>query len=268
LSSAQQQADTSGVRIWDLRANFDDALLSRFYSEVMEDSFAPAELVSIDELRTGVAPGSGGGTLMVLALGAEGEVLGGMVGERYPRSDVLLLAYIAVRPEARGRGIGTLLLAHADEHWYRKLRPRLALAEVEHPAFHPKTDRGDPVARLRLYERIGAGVLGIPYFQPEVREGAGRVYDMLLLVFHFNASVSRAEKDGTRIDGKVVAGFLDEYFTLAEGPEVLADDPEYRSLRAQADRPEGVSLLPLARYREVPALDVPGRGRSVETLGP
>jgi GNAT superfamily N-acetyltransferase len=268
LSPAQQQPDTSRVRIWDLRANFEDALLSRFYWEVMEPSFGAPELVSIDELRAGVAPESDDGTLMVLALGAEGEVLGGMVGERYPRSDVLLLAYIAVRPEARGRGIGTLLLAHADEHWHRTLRPRLALAEVEHPAFHPKTDRGDPVARLRLYERVGARVLGMPYFQPEVREGAGRVYDMLLLALHVDASITRIEEDETRIDGKVVAGFLDEYFTLAEGSEVLADDPEYQSLRAQADRPEGVLLLPLARYREVPALDVPGRGRSVETLGP
>jgi len=244
----------------DLGTDFDDRLLSRFYSDVMEESFAPAELVSLDSLRAGINAGGDAAVLTVLALGPGQEVLGGMVGERYPGSGVLLLAYIAVRPEGRGRGVGTRLLAHADESWYSKLRPNLALGEVEHPDFHPASSFGDPAARLRLYERVGAKLLGVPYFQPEVRQGAGRVYDMLLLAFHVEPSVRNVGAEGATVDGTVVRDFLDEYFALCEDPAVVTDDREYLRLRSQVD-PAGVPLLPLRRYRDVPGFH--GRERSL-----
>jgi GNAT superfamily N-acetyltransferase len=201
---------------------------------------------------------TGDATLVVVALGAGDEVVGGMVGEWYPKSEVLLLAYLAVRPDIRGRGVGTLLLNHATEHWYAKRDPALSLAEVEHPGFHEVSGHGDPEARLRLYERVGALVLDMPYFQPQIRPGAGRVYDMMLIALGWRSSVYRTSADGDTIHGRVVRAFLDEYFEVCEGPGLLETDAEYGLLRSFTERPEGIRLLPLHRYRDVPVLDRAG----------
>lgn len=258
MSFLHQAAYPLDVRVRELGAD-DGPLLRRFYSEVLERCFGPAELVSADALAAGVARGDVGRTLVMVAFGPGGEILGGIVGERYLGGKVFLLAYLGVRPDVRGKGVGTLLLAQADAHWYRTLRPQLTLGEVEHPMFHPSTDFGDPVARLRLYERTGSKVLRMPYFQPEVRKDGGRVYDMLLLALYADPSVCCLEDEGPRLAASLVGDFLDDYFGSSEGPDVVAGDPEYRLLRAWADRPDGIALLPLSRYQEIPRLDLPGR---------
>jgi GNAT superfamily N-acetyltransferase len=255
----RESRGASGILIRDLNADFDPRLLSAFYSDVLEPSFAPAELVTLRSLEDALTSPGEDETLVVVAVSDVEAVVGGMVGEWYPDSQVLLLAYLAVRAEVRGRGIGTILLGHADAHWYAEREPAVALAEVAHPDFFPVSQHGDPAARLRLYERAGALALDMPYFQPEINPGAGRVYDMMLIAFSWRPVVQTITRTGPGIDGNVVATFLDEYFTVCEGAEVVATDAEYRALRAHTERPDGVRLLPLTRYQEIPVLDRTGR---------
>lgn len=237
-------------------------LLAELYHEVLAPAFPPDELVSLPALE-GAVLGGGEGVEVVVAVDSGGgapRVVGGIVGERYPGSNVLLLAYLAVRPELRGAGVGTLLLAEVIPLWCRRHRPLLAVGEVEHPDHHgPSPERGDPAARLRLYERVGARVLAAPYFQPRIGPDLQRVYDMLLLAFEVDPRAYRGDPAGDHggaatVDGKVVTGFLDEYFTVCEGGDTITTDPDFRSMRAAMDPAGGLGLLPVSRYREVPRL--------------
>jgi Acetyltransferase (GNAT) domain len=193
----------------------------------------------------------------VLALEASGRAVGGVIAEWYPASEVLLLAYLATHPDLRRRGIGTRLLQEAAPRWYEEFKPRLSIGEVEDPRFFATTATKNPSSSLRLYERLDANLLEMSYFQPQIIPGAGRVYGMLLLAFQVDPAIVTWTGTGRVIDGRVVAAFLDEYLIACEGPEVV-DDPEYRRLRAQADRPGGLPLLAVSRFADVPPLDVPG----------
>ena len=255
--TAEHPRPGADIRLVDAGPGLDRAVLTRFYTEVMEPSFAPAELMPLAALEHALAGEADQTTKAVLAVDASGRAVAGLIGEWYPASKVLLVAYLATHPDLRGRGIGTRLLQEAAPRWYEQFKPHISIGEVEDPRFFATTATEDPAARLRLYERLGASLLDMSYFQPQIIPGAGRVYGMLLLAFQVDPVIVTPVGDGSVIDGQVVAAFLDEYFVACEGPEVM-DDPEYRRLRAQADRPGGLPLLAVSRFADVPTLDLPG----------
>lgn len=211
-------------------ADASDDLLTRFYRELMEPAFPPAELMTLDELLAARSDGGTGGAL----LHQDGTPVAGMVTEDYLGGAVRLLAYLVVSARVRGQGLGARLL--------RELRPAqpsgLVLAEIEDPRFHDVSERADPAARLRFYDREGCRLLPLPYVQPSLRPGSPRVDGLLLI------SIAPAGDD---VDGSVVAAFLDEYYGLCEGEAVVRGDPAYRRLRAAAvGGPDGrLPLVPL-----------------------
>lgn len=224
----------------------DAAMLDILYTDILVPSFPPQELVTPGELRAAAA-GEGLGTLVFDGPTLVGAMLGGM----YSRSRVLLLGYLATRPAARGNGIGRMLLTEVLPRWRARSHPSLIVAEIEDPRFHHATSYGDPVARLRLYARIGARLMPMPYFQPALRPGLHRVADMLLICLDEAAS---------EVPASVVGTFLDEYFSECEGPGVIATEPDYQalrgSLRAQGEPDRGgdtaIPLWPLDRFPDVP----------------
>ncbi|MFL6112922.1 MAG: GNAT family N-acetyltransferase, partial [Catenulispora sp.] len=144
-------------------------VIETFYHDILETSFPAAELVGLDEIQDIAARDTGS---VWLAEDADGAVVGGAVAEWDESVRVVLLGYLAVRPGARGGGIGGPLYAAALESWRERFKPCLVLAEIEDPAAHGGHDYGDPAARVRFYLHRGSRILDIPYFQPALKPGA------------------------------------------------------------------------------------------------
>jgi GNAT superfamily N-acetyltransferase len=196
-------------------SDVDDRTLGRFYP-LLAAAFGPEELMTLEELREARHSPGTGGTLVLDGT----EPLACMVTEDYLDGRVVLLAYIVVAASARNTGLGSELLADLVQSDVEPVA-HLVLAEIEDPRFHARSERGDPAARLRFYDRAGARLLPLPYVQPSLRPGSPRVDDMLLI------ALGVAEDD---LDGQMVAAFLDEYFVACEGEDVR-NDPTFTALR-------------------------------------
>ncbi|MEU2249451.1 GNAT family N-acetyltransferase [Streptomyces sp. NPDC019224] len=219
-------------------------LLETIYDDVIREAFIPDELISCDELRDLLRADQGVLTAVVDGTGAP---LAAAVGEWDAGSGVLLLAYLAVRPEWRSSGLGGRLMGRVSGAWQRRYRPEMTLAEVEHPTAHRgDSRRGDAGARLRFYERHGARALGLPYFQPSLRPGAERVHGMLLVAL---APLPDGGPDGP-VEAGPVRAFLTEYFLSCEG--AVGTDPASRRLWEAVERVGGIPLLPLNDPLDLP----------------
>ena len=173
--------------------------------------------------------------LASVAVGSEGEVLGGVVGEVYATEGVLLLAYLAVHPDRRGGGIGTALMGHVAPRWYAHPAVRLAVGEVHDPRFWSDVEGDDPLSRLRLYDRLGARVLGVPFVQPALGADRARIPGFLLLAFHVDPAIEVELKGGSGVPAGIVAGFVRRYYKQTEGAPDPADS-ELNELLARRSR--------------------------------
>lgn len=152
------------------------------HSQILEPSFPAYELMSLERLTAEVEHGD---TSVRVIRGDDGELAGCAVATWYEAAHVLLLDYLALRPGARGGGLGGTLLNSSVAAWSEEYDPCIVLAEVEHPDHHDAhPEHGDPEARLRFYAREGARLLPLPYFTPGVGEGMPRVGGMMLAVLH------------------------------------------------------------------------------------
>jgi GNAT superfamily N-acetyltransferase len=219
------------------------SVFDRLYHTVLEPAFPPEELEDIEVVRAAhheplpCVPG--------LAALRAADPVGGALGEYYGGSHVVLLAYLAVRADCRGTGIGSALLKRVLLSWRELLAPAAILAQVEDPRGRSAGPHGDPAARLRFYQRAGGKVLPIRYFQPSVGHGLSRVRGMFLICL--DPWRESMPKD-------TVLAFLDEYMETAEGPEITTTDPEYLDLRSQVDAwPDEIPLWPLSRATQLPA---------------
>ncbi|MBB3087008.1 hypothetical protein FHR93_005247 [Geodermatophilus sabuli] len=178
-----------------------------------------------------------------------GRAIGGVVATLFARSQVLLVAYLAVRPDLRQGGLGRHLVDQARLRW-AGLEAKLILAEVHDPRYHASTD---PWAwsRVQLYDEMGARALALPFVQPEVRRGAGRARHFLLLVFHAEPSVVTDVGAGSSVTASVLEDFVLDYYADAEGPS-RADDGDLAWLVGRLRAGTAVPLLPLSRLDEVP----------------
>jgi GNAT superfamily N-acetyltransferase len=236
--------------IRDLDVDPDEELVDRLYHDLLAVSFSADELDEAHAFADGVRRG---GTLVSVALGRDGAVLGGVVGEIFEREGVLVLAYLVVRPDLQGRGIGTMLMEHVTR-WYARPDVRLAVAEVHDPRRWSSVEGGAPLGRLRLFGRLGARVLGVPFVQPALGPGRARVPGFLLLVFHVDESVE-IEQDGvSAVSSELVAGFVRSYYDQAEGARA-SDDAQLDGLLEAIEERSTIPLLAIAEYDRVPQLD-------------
>jgi GNAT superfamily N-acetyltransferase len=220
------------------------AYLARFHREILAASFSPQEYAPPDD------PESAEGPWLVL-LDADGTVVGGALADSFPESNTLLVSYVATRGEWRGKLVGSHVLSAMRERWFGP--DTFAIGEVEDPRHHAAdAEFGDPVARLRFYERFGVELLAMPYFQPSLQKGLPRAYHLILAVLTAPASM----RVGDGISGGRIGKFLQEYFTACEGPEAL-DDPELQWLLRWCDS-DHISLVPISELSRVPQDEPPG----------
>ncbi|WP_329020814.1 GNAT family N-acetyltransferase [Streptomyces sp. NBC_01601] len=207
------------------------------YDELLREAFLPDELMSAEEFREAAQHG----TLWVTGAIHDGRPAGAAVAEWSQDSQVLLLSYIAVRPDLRGTGIGGQLMTAVHTTWQDRVHPLLTLAELEHPHAHQRhTQYGDPIKRLRFYARHNALALDLPYFQPAMKPGGRRVPGMILALL---AAAPGFASAGVAPAGPVRA-FMTEYLTQTEGRIGLDTDPEGAAL-FQAMSAADIRLLPL-----------------------
>ncbi|MET0902514.1 MAG: GNAT family N-acetyltransferase [Acidimicrobiales bacterium] len=230
----------------DLAADPDEALLARFYDDMLVPYFSEGERVQLSALQGGLLA-EPRDTDAVVAVDDDGAVVGGAVGEWDGDADVYLLSYLAVRADLRSQGLGAQLMDHV-RGWWEARGAGVALAEVDDPRHHEVSDYGDPAARLRFYERVGARVLGVPYTQPEVRAGSGRVPGMLLISF----VVSNEALDGYGLRADVLRRFLGNYLMFSEGATPETVEAAVDGLMPElAGRTAAIPILPMASYAEI-----------------
>lgn len=235
-------AERAALTIEELDPDSDSAV-AEFYRRVLAPHFRDAELVSREDFSAGLKQGD---TWALVARTAQGAIAGGAVGDFFPRSRVLLLAYLAVPAEGRGMGTGGLLMKAVTDVWGSRLKPSLIVMEVEDPRhYHSDDAMGDPQARVRFYERLGARTVPVPYFQPALGPDGHRVPHLLLMVF----GGTQAPLGSQRVDGETVGLFLTEYLEGCEGP-ARPDDTDAQRMLAACRRPGG---LPLSRLSDLSA---------------
>jgi GNAT superfamily N-acetyltransferase len=219
-------------------------LLDEIHEQILVSAFPSNEITPLGILQqrwTGTPP-----RLAVhAALDSRGQPVGCAVAQWFPLSATLLFAYLAVRADWRGGGIGTSLITQAIPDWAAVYCPTLVVAEAEDPRVYPYTSTQNPLARLRLYTRLGARLLELKYVQPEINPGAGRVRDLLLLVVQeYSAGVVVTPGAVVEVPTAVVLTFLSEYYRDSEGEDHR--DAEFLSM-----------VRPLAGGTMVPLCSVP-----------
>lgn len=192
-------------------------LLQEVHKRILMPAFPSNEITPLDVLQR-MWVGTPPRLAVHAALDSYGQPVGCALAQWFPRSTVLLFAYLAVRADRRGGGIGTCLVTRALREWAMVYRPALVVAEAEDPHAYPCTPDQDPLGRLRLYARLGARLLELRYVQPEINPGAGRVRDLLLLIAQdYSAGLVTAPSGIVGVPGLVVRAFLEEYYRDCEG---------------------------------------------------
>lgn len=209
------------------------------YDRLLAPVFRPEELLPREDLRATYGPGADSPSAVLLEDGRPAAV---MLGEWFLDRRVLLLCYLSVSGQARGAGLGTVLLTTVLPTWWdAAAHPPLVLAEVDDPSVWSGDELGgDPRARLRFYERHGAALAPLPYVQPSMRGPGGRVPGMLLLRLGGPPGVSPVP----------LAELLREYYVRREGPGAL-DDPDVAPLLARAQEHDPGEWWEVSRWPEV-----------------
>jgi GNAT superfamily N-acetyltransferase len=212
--------------------------LLRFYREILVPNFRPDEMFAEDMFMTAQFSEA---VRTILAWDDKIGLVGGLTGHWYPTCRVFLVDYLVVRPEFRGRGIGSALLRHGSKQWSCELSPVLILGEVEDPRQYSDTGFGNPSLRFRFYGRLGARVLQLPYFQPALGPSGSRVRGLLLMVF---SAQPDAYTGSTTIAGEPLDCFIRQYVTECEGC-LEKEDAELQRLLTPCRITDGVPLLPV-----------------------
>jgi GNAT superfamily N-acetyltransferase len=237
----------TGIEVRDMRSEVSTDVIEEIYREILQPSFGPDELDSLDTFLGGLAENEAWG---LCALDGESPV-GCVMGYPFPRSRVLLIGYVAVRPGLRGGGIGDVLMDAARQRWYTKPDVALVLAEVEDPRRHPAAGDIDPKRRAMFYARRGAQVVVGPYFQPKLEgEGKKRVHDLFLTVI---SGTTDAISPQNSVPAEMIVDFILDYFRdSGEGSDwPRANDDEGNRLLAWYRGRESVPSQPIGDYAQI-----------------
>lgn len=212
--------------------------LGEVYDRILKRSFPPQELVDRESFLNFVTWGE-------VLVERDGDVIkAAAVGDYSSDTELLLLEYLAVLPEHRGKGSGSKLFKAAFELWRGLMHPGAILAEIERPDGHsPSPDYGDPNRRLKFYHKLGMKALALPYYQPALSPELPAVPDLLLAVL---------VEDETWVDGnQFIEGARLAALLNGRNPDPTAAElPAWSALLAACEGP--IEMIDLVDYLRVP----------------
>jgi ribosomal protein S18 acetylase RimI-like enzyme len=226
-------------RFRNLDVHPDSGLLHRFYRDVLLVSFSPEELDDVETIERGLRGDGETRVLASVALGHDMSPIGGIVGDLFADERVLLVSYLAVLPDQRGRGTGRELIKHALGSWKAKYAFDVVVAEVHDPRAWLDIAGEDAERRLRFFGRAGARVLDVPFVQPALRLGADRVTGFLLLALDAESTAD--------LPSALIARFVERYYQLAEDAREPYD-PTLTELLGRINARKTIRLLSVADY--------------------
>ncbi len=239
------------VKIFSLESN---DTLDRIFQSVLVPAFSAEELEPLESLR-GYLESNPVEAFGLYAADSSGPI-GCCIYYPYPEANSLLLGYMAVVSNERSGGVGTRLFEASRDEWFGSNQYELVLAELDDPRVYPVVNGISPQRRIEFYSKLGAELICGPYFQPCVRPGSQRVYDMLLVKLGGTARSLRASPPG--VPAHIVAAFLREYFSEEEDTRD-ADAGDLQWLMEAYEGKGSIPVLPVADYCDYDAPTVPSR---------
>jgi GNAT superfamily N-acetyltransferase len=257
--------DFRDLELIDLRTHKDESLLYEFYETVYKSAF-PIETQREDpSIWTGRLWGTGSGDttfeLHALIIGRNISdatrriIYGGSLFEYYDKSQSGLLTYMVVVPEARRKGLGTLLYrrtldAIRNIAATRGVELSAIYGEVGNPLRPASIDSMDRWDRLRIMQQWGGQVLDMRYIQPALMPGQGPSHDLLLL--HFPHDGGQPASLRTRL----VLNFLEEFYMNLSTTDLASNENFNEILNSVSDDMiKLVTMIP-----EQPVLEFPDYG--------
>lgn len=250
-------AGPSFIRLSDRDAATRASLLARYRAEVYEPAFPDPDLREDTDYWLRLLaedPGPPQPRLdLILALGADEAILGGVTIEHYRTADCGLLTYIAVAPDGRDRGLGKALVAEARRRlaeWAGKDVPLLAETEIYDEA-EDEHERDEVVLRQNRLARLGARLVDFDYVMPPLSAGQ-KPRRLHLMQF------DKPEPGGPLTIGAARVLALMEELAAALGADLVAH-PETAAMVAALRGDESLAIVPLPatrfsrRFRENPA---------------
>lgn len=206
--------------------------LEVIYDTLLVPSFRDEQMESLEEILAGVRAK----TIYVIALKDEKHgYVAVTVNYWYAKDQTLLLAYLAVSPKMRGKGLGTSLVFDSKAYLEIELKPALILCEANDPDFDTVSENyGDPVRRLSFYKDMGARIVDVPYFQASYDYPVAMVNMYLLVLPGKYMETSTAFNENREIRSRTIHDFFLSYMETDTEPD---EDPEFTALFNSLKRP-------------------------------
>lgn len=163
------------------------------FDDVLAPSFALDELEPYEEFESKLDDEV---TTLLIGVDDADKIVAAAVFVNIRAASAVLLRQMAIRQDLRGTGLGTELYHAFLQTLEETEQPSLVVAEVQHPDFHEAHPRhGDPLSRLRFYERFDALIIDVPYYKPSLAEGLQPVYGLLLLALYVRPDLINPARD-------------------------------------------------------------------------
>lgn len=160
----------------------DEASVSRLHQNTIEQCFPKGDTGTVEELMDDVEAGD----CAVIVAKEDNEILGGVVVSHYWSTEkkVMLISWLAVHENHRGRNIGTLLIEEAMSY-ARDNGALILLGQVENPDIfeesHPAY--GNPAKRVKFYSRFDCQRLEVPCYVPAFYDYQEPIVGVMLILF-------------------------------------------------------------------------------------
>lgn len=188
----------------------------RFHRNILQACFHKPDLDSVAEFIAGVKIED----YVLIVAEQNNEIVGGIVVEHSwsMGKKVMLIAWVAVHPDHRGKDVGTLLIEEARRYAITN-EALVLLGEVENPEFfeEEKPAFGNPRKRVKFYSRFGCQRLEVPYFVPALSDSPEHSFGVMLSLFPLNEEQAAA----THLNMPELFVFMEE-FVGSDSKEGLA----------------------------------------------